>query len=519
MKGKTVGGDDPPSERNQSGEQPIVSHLNLTCKPLIRSNLIRSGSLLISSVLIIFIGIVYIQISFDKSDSLSSNGRSSLPTKTTTTTTSSSSSSSGKHKPASNKPPSDPSPSTFPGFSSSLSSSSSSSSSFNSNKKTFLDNLKTQSLDDFIPLDSNSNKVTVGDIDTFNNIHLWPRLDSISQMGYFRYVKLNLNRPCTLWSDDTRCALRDCTIKFCEASALPPELIEDEHHSKENQNCTATQKLSEVDRTVSFEHIETMNSLFECYEHDQEDGQYIDLSLNPERYTGYKGESAHRIWRSIYEENCFLKAQQKSPFSVDNMCYEERVFYRAISGLHSSINIHLSSAFLFMDGTFTYNKQEFVKRFEGRDEFIRNLYFLYLLELRALHKIENYLLTKVNWLSSGDQSATREAIKSLLKIVKSFKWHFNESIMFSQEPAVAQEFARHFHNITTNIMDCVGCDKCKLWGKVQIHGLGTAFKILINEDVDKIHLHRHEIITLINALTRHSTSINNLETFNKLLKS
>lgn len=34
-------------------------------------------------------------------------------------------------------------------------------------------------------------------------------------------------------------------------------------------------------------------------------GEYVDLLLNPERYTGYKGFSAHRIWRSIYKENCF----------------------------------------------------------------------------------------------------------------------------------------------------------------------------------------------------------------------
>lgn len=32
---------------------------------------------------------------------------------------------------------------------------------------------------------------------------------------------------------------------------------------------------------------------------------YVDLSLNPERFTGYKGDSAHRIWHSIYRENCF----------------------------------------------------------------------------------------------------------------------------------------------------------------------------------------------------------------------
>lgn len=38
---------------------------------------------------------------------------------------------------------------------------------------------------------------------------------------------------------------------------------------------------------------------------DSGDAEYVDLLLNPERYTGYKGESAHRIWRSIYMENCF----------------------------------------------------------------------------------------------------------------------------------------------------------------------------------------------------------------------
>jgi Endoplasmic Reticulum Oxidoreductin 1 (ERO1) len=33
--------------------------------------------------------------------------------------------------------------------------------------------------------------------------------------------------------------------------------------------------------------------------------QYVDLTINQERYTGYKGEHAHKIWGSIYKENCF----------------------------------------------------------------------------------------------------------------------------------------------------------------------------------------------------------------------
>lgn len=86
------------------------------------------------------------------------------------------------------------------------------------------------------------------------------------------------------------------------------------------------------------------------------------------RGAGYKGESAHRIWRSIYEENCFFKngKSRLNPFSLDNVCYEERVFYRAISGLHSSINIHLCASYALMDGTFTHNLKEFLRRFEGK---------------------------------------------------------------------------------------------------------------------------------------------------------
>lgn len=31
-------------------------------------------------------------------------------------------------------------------------------------------------------------------------------------------------------------------------------------------------------------------------------------------------------------------------------------------------------------------------------------------------------------------------------------------------------------------MDCVGCDKCRLWGKVQTTGLATAMKVLFELD-------------------------------------
>ncbi len=38
-----------------------------------------------------------------------------------------------------------------------------------------------------------------------------------------------------------------------------------------------------------------------------------------------------------------------------------------------------------------------------------------------------------------------------------------------------------FRNVS-RIMDCVSCEKCRLWGKIQITGLGTALKVIFSLD-------------------------------------
>lgn len=78
------------------------------------------------------------------------------------------------------------------------------------------------------------------------------------------------------------------------------------------------------------------------------------------------------------------------------------------------------------------------------------------------------------------------------------------------------EFREKFRNIS-KIMDCVGCDKCRLWGKLQIQGMGTALKILFSGDFvyenetntfvyktdgTPFILKRTEIVALLNAFGR-----------------
>lgn len=47
-----------------------------------------------------------------------------------------------------------------------------------------------------------------------------------------------------------------------------------------------------------------INSKFFCEFSFADQMTYVNLQLNPERYTGYSGPSARRIWDAVYSENC-----------------------------------------------------------------------------------------------------------------------------------------------------------------------------------------------------------------------
>lgn len=259
------------------------------------------------------------------------------------------------------------------------------------------------------------------------------------------------------------------------------------------------------------------------------------------------GRSAHRIWQTIYKENCFKPSVSRERSSYKDMmkkkvhadtCLEERVFYRMVSGLHASINIHLAANFLTSEkdsplgmvspnGVWGPNLKEFVNRFspettngEG-EKWLRNLYFAYLVELRAIAKVAPYLRNEEFF--TGIEKTDKEvrlAINDLLNVIESFPSHFDESIMFSGvSKNLKNEFREKFLNIT-RIMDCVGCDKCRLWGKLQTQGMGTALKILFSGKFEhntrennfvitpndpansQFKMRRSEIVALFNAFGR-----------------
>ncbi|XP_071345633.1 ERO1-like protein alpha [Trachinotus anak] len=414
-------------------------------------------------------------------------------------------------------------------------------------------------------------------IDGFNNEQLFPKLQTLLESDYFRFYRVNLNKPCPFWAVSSHCGLRDCAVQPCSPNEVPEGIRSPSHNkysaeANEQLECEKTQHLGAVDVSLS---DETREALLDWSKHDDEaerfcvvddeespDSQHVDLLLNPERFTGYRGPEVWRIWNSIYEENCFKPYTVKRPLIpgsfhsssgaeartfyswLEGQCVEKRAFYRLISGLHASINIHLSARYLLEDSWFQkkwgHNVSEFRQRFDSEltagegPKRLRNLYFLYLIELRALAKALPFFQQPSFRLYTGrpeEDQKHKELLLQILQLARSFPLHFDETSLFvgdEKEAAKLKDDIRlAFLNIS-RIMDCVGCFKCRLWGKLQTQGLGTALKILFSErQIEALptsserrpsfQLSRQEVVSLLNAFGRISTSVRELKNFRSFL--
>ncbi|VDM37111.1 unnamed protein product [Toxocara canis] len=411
-------------------------------------------------------------------------------------------------------------------------------------------------------------------IDEFNNERVFPLLQRLLQKDFFRFYKVNMEKSCPFWVDERECVSKECGIGYCDdevPSALkrPASIavvrLANNHssiklvHDQISKCDDLGNKFDPLDMTLSegdrqqLDHMDwhddNEHKFCDFADDNSEDMHYVDLLRNPERYTGYKGNSAQKVWQCIYRENCFkpnMKFDKNfliHPNSV-GLCLEKRVFYRLISGLHSAITISIAShnfkpAFGGLgDGVWFRNVEMFRDRFSTKwtwegPQRLKNVYFVFLLELRALVKVTPYLRTELFYTGNKEvDTETRAAVEELMNVLKEFPNPFDETEMFTGVEAQArelrEEFRLHFHNIS-RIMDCVGCDKCRLWGKLQIHGMGTALKILFS-DLPTSHyrsqdgvlhapfqLTRNEVVSLFQSFGRYASSIREVDEFRRAL--
>lgn len=354
-------------------------------------------------------------------------------------------------------------------------------------------------------------------VDSVNGEVLHPLLQQLVTTPFFRYFKVKLWCDCPFWPDDGMCRLRDCSVCECPENEFPEPFKKPFHILlSDDLMCQEGKPQATVDRTLDKRAfrgwIETDNPWTNDDETDNGEMTYVNLLLNPERYTGYTGPSARRIWDAVYSENC-------PKYSSGEICQEKKVLYKLISGLHSSISIHIAADYLLDESTSLWGENpelmyDRVLRYQDR---VRNLYFTFLFVLRAVTKATDYLeQAEYDTGNHADDLKTVSLMKQLLynpKLQVACPLPFDEAKLWQGQsgPELKQQIQKQFRNISA-LMDCVGCEKCRLWGKLQVLGLGTALKILFsvegqNHAAQSLQLQRNEVIALVNLLNRLSESV------------
>ncbi|KAF7554551.1 hypothetical protein G7Z17_g2817 [Cylindrodendrum hubeiense] len=331
-------------------------------------------------------------------------------------------------------------------------------------------------------------------------------------------------------------------------------------------------KLGEdVGESCVFEYDDECDERDYCVPEDESassKGDYVSLVRNPERYTGYAGDGARQVWDAIYRENCFQKSSfphsanlgvsqwppgpaaqdfkqildaagrqaqlehqriekpntpfvAKTGFEVEDECLEKRVFYRVMSGMHASISTHLCWDSLNQTtGEWQPNLSCYEHRLHNFPDRISNVYFNYALLTRAVAKLGQNLKGEEYTFCTGDpqgDAVTRSKVLAVAEQAASVPEIFDESLMFvnGEGPSLKEDFRNRFRNVS-RLMDCVGCDKCRLWGKLQTAGYGTALKVLFeldNNSDDVLVLKRTELVALFNTYARISSSIHAIGQF------
>ncbi|KAL6310374.1 endoplasmic oxidoreductin [Sparassis latifolia] len=366
---------------------------------------------------------------------------------------------------------------------------------------------------------------TLCDYETIESVNdeLYTQLHELVETPFFKYFRADLYRECPFWQENGLCVNRECGITTVDESEIP-----------ERWRAAALSKLEVPPDPKYLPGCYYRDSDY-CFLDDVTEGDYIDLTLNPERFTGYVGPSAHRVWSSIYQENCFGISSSSSAdgdaLKVDDAespkeCLEQRVYYKIISGLHASITTHICRDTLNQTtGEWGPDLQCFIDRVAIHPERLQYIYFDAVLLLRAVARLGPYL-SAYDYCATETREDDMDTLERLNKVITIAQavGKFDETALFRGENAntLKEEFKDHFRNVT-RIMDCVGCDKCRLWGKVQTTGLATALKVLFELDEKALDpqtntnlLQRSEVVALINTLHRFAESLASVHDFRQM---
>ncbi|PVV04652.1 hypothetical protein BB560_000836 [Smittium megazygosporum] len=292
-------------------------------------------------------------------------------------------------------------------------------------------------------------------------------LSELLQTKFFRSIKINLDKECTFWTADDKCFDDSCVVKEIDTSTIP-----DSWKTKKQDTSTFNSQLPFAKKPAP----KVSNYDFSIVEDEFGEGTWIDLIENPEKFTGYTGTSANQIWLSIYKYNCFGVTSVLQSLDPSKDIYPPKTKAKLSSFLQSLAEEDPYSAL-------TPKIPD---------------------EINMFYKIIS--------------------VKELLETTDEAYSPFNEKKFFHSPVTkhLLDEVKINFRNIS-RIMDCTGCQACKLWGKTHILGLGTSLKTLftlpeeyLTESFDLADFKRNEIVSLIATFNQLSDSIKYITHFRNM---
>jgi len=231
-----------------------------------------------------------------------------------------------------------------------------------------------------------------GDLERSNAESVHPLLQRVVATPFFSHYAISLCSECELWQDDPLCVLRNCSVCPCGEEGGGPEpdwavTGADAPWRVTGSAACSQQEDTPLDISVAAEVRVGLGAAEQGAAVVPETGAVVvNLALNPERHTGYGGASAARVWSAIHGENCFSPAGRSGGGGGSNgggssnggssnggssngggsggggssgggggggggddeLCLlpaEQRVYNRVLSGLHSSISLHIARTY------------------------------------------------------------------------------------------------------------------------------------------------------------------------------
>ncbi|KAE8832822.1 hypothetical protein HRS9122_08535 [Pyrenophora teres f. teres] len=351
------------------------------------------------------------------------------------------------------------------------------------------------------------------------NEAIHPYLESITHdTDFFSHYRLSLyNKKCPFWDDeDGMCGNVACAVNTLDNEEDIPlvwrakelgklEGPTAQHPGRKQQKEERKRPLKgslgdDVKESCVVEYDDECDERDYCVPDDESataKGDYVSLVDNPERFTGYTGQTpknapsngqssspgspfggfgnqqqmqaANQLKNVLQEQGKKQKVQSAiahgspvdslGPVEFDDTCLEKRVFHRVISGMHASISTHLCWDYLNQTtGQWGPNLACYEQRLHNYPERISNVYFNYALVMRAVGKIKQHISDYSFCSEDPEQDLrTKNSVLRLASALPSGPEIFDETIMFQDPDTVAlkEDFRNRFRNLVAliNTMD------------------------------------------------------------------